>query len=244
MGITGSEVSKDASSMVLTDDNFATIVKAVENGRNLYRNIKNAIQFLLSGNFAGILAVLYASVAALPVPFAPVHLLFINLLTDSLPAIALGLEPHTDKVMEEKPRPVNESILTKDFLVNIGIEGFVIGVMTMIAFMVGYRDHNALLASTMAFGTLCMSRLVHGFNCKSNHPVLFTRKFFDNVYLIGAFILGVILMTCVMTIPSLHTLFKVQTLNMQQLFTVYGLALANLPLIQLLKAIRVRVRIL
>ena len=244
MGITGSEVSKDASSMVLTDDNFATIVKAVENGRNLYRNIKNAIQFLLSGNFAGILAVLYASVAALPVPFAPVHLLFINLLTDSLPAIALGLEPHTDKVMEEKPRPVNESILTKDFLVNIGIEGFVIGVMTMIGFMIGYREQNALLASTMAFGTLCMSRLVHGFNCKSNHPVLFTRKFFDNVYLIGAFILGVILMTCVMTIPSLHTLFKVQTLNMQQLFTVYGLALANLPLIQLLKAIRVRVRIL
>ena len=244
MGITGSEVSKDASSMVLTDDNFATIVKAVENGRNLYRNIKNAIQFLLSGNFAGILAVLYASIAALPVPFAPVHLLFINLLTDSLPAIALGLEPHTDKVMEEKPRPVNESILTKDFLVNIGIEGFVIGVMTMIGFMIGYREQNALLASTMAFGTLCMSRLVHGFNCKSNHPVLFTRKFFDNMYLIGAFILGVILMTCVMTIPSLHTLFKVQTLNMQQLFTVYGLALANLPLIQLLKAIRVRVRIL
>lgn len=244
MGITGSEVSKDASSMVLTDDNFATIVKAVENGRNLYRNIKNAIQFLLSGNFAGILAVLYASIAALPVPFAPVHLLFINLLTDSLPAIALGLEPHTDKVMEEKPRPVNESILTKDFLVNIGIEGFVIGVMTMIGFMIGYREQNALLASTMAFGTLCMSRLVHGFNCKSNHPVLFTRKFFDNMYLIGAFILGVILMTCVMTIPSLHTLFKVQTLNIQQLFTVYGLALANLPLIQLLKAIRVRVRIL
>ena len=119
MGSTGSEVSKDAASMVLTDDNFATIVKAVENGRNVYQNIKNSIQFLLSGNFGAILAVLYASIAGLPVPFAPVHLLFINLLTDSLPAIALGLEPHSKKVMDEKPRPMNESILTKDFLTKI-----------------------------------------------------------------------------------------------------------------------------
>ena len=122
MGITGTEVSKDAASMILTDDNFATIVKAVENGRNVYKNIKSAIQFLLSGNFAGILAVLYASIAGLPVPFAPVHLLFINLLTDSLPAIALGLEPHSESVMNEKPRPMNESILTKNFLSKIGIE--------------------------------------------------------------------------------------------------------------------------
>ena len=100
--------------MVLTDDNFATIVKAVENGRNVYKNIKSSIQFLLSGNFAGILSVLYASLAGLPVPFAPVHLLFINLLTDSLPAIALGLEPHNPDVMNDKPRPMNESILTRD----------------------------------------------------------------------------------------------------------------------------------
>ena len=132
MGITGSEVSKDAASMVLTDDNFATIVKAVENGRNVYQNIKNSIQFLLSGNFGAILAVLYASIAGLPVPFAPVHLLFINLLTDSLPAIALGLEPHSKKVMDEKPRPMNESILTKDFLTKIGTEGLCIGITTMI----------------------------------------------------------------------------------------------------------------
>lgn len=110
MGITGTEVAKDAASMVLTDDNFATIIKAVENGRNVYKNIKNAIQFLLSGNFGGILTVLFASIAGLPVPFAPVHLLFINLLTDSLRPIALGMEPHTNAVMEEKPRPKNESI--------------------------------------------------------------------------------------------------------------------------------------
>ena len=240
MGITGSEVSKDAASMVLTDDNFATIVKAIENGRNVYAHIKDAIQFLLSGNFGGILAVLYASVMALPVPFAPVHLLFINLLTDSLPAIALGLEPHSKKVMEEKPRPMNESILTKPFLTSVGIEGFVIAVMTMIAFTIGYQDKNAVLASTMAFATLCLSRLVHGYNCKSKRPVLFKKSFFNNKYLQGAFLIGFVLITLVVTMPFLQTMFKVQTLTMPQLFTVYGLALANLPIIQLLKWIRNR----
>ena len=240
MGITGSEVSKDAASMVLTDDNFATIVKAIENGRNVYAHIKDAIQFLLSGNFGGILAVLYASIMALPVPFAPVHLLFINLLTDSLPAIALGLEPHSKKVMEEKPRPMNESILTKPFLTSVGIEGFVIAVMTMIAFTIGYQDKNATLASTMAFATLCLSRLVDGYNCKSKSPILFKKGFFNNKFLQGAFLIGFVLITLVVTMPFLQTMFKVQTLTMPQLFTVYGLALANLPIIQLLKWIRNR----
>lgn len=240
MGITGSEVSKDAAAMVLTDDNFATIVKAVENGRNIYQNIKNSIQFLLSGNFGAILAVLYASIAGLPVPFAPVHLLFINLLTDSLPAIALGLEPHSKDVMNEKPRPMNESILTKDYLLSIGTEGLSIGVMTMIAFLIGLNSGGALLASTMAFGTLCTSRLVHGFNCKAKKPVLFTKKFFNNIYLIGAFLIGLVLITGVLTIPALHGIFKVATLSMGQLFTVYGLALLNLPIIQILKWIRTR----
>ena len=240
MGITGTEVSKDAASMILTDDNFATIVKAVENGRNVYRNIKSAIQFLLSGNFAGILAVLYASIAGLPVPFAPVHLLFINLLTDSLPAIALGLEPHTESVMNEKPRPMNESILTKDFLSRIGIEGLVIGIMTMVAFYIGYQE-SPLLASTLAFGTLCTSRLVHGFNCKSSEPVLFTKRFFNNIYLIGAFGLGLALITAVMLIPALHSIFQVQTLNLTQLLIMFGLSLANLPIIQFIKWIRTKI---
>ena len=238
MGITGTEVSKDAAAMVLTDDNFATIVKAVENGRNLYRNIKFSIQFLLSGNFGAILAVLFASVAGLPVPFAPVHLLFINLLTDSLPAIALGLEPHTKDVMKEKPRPIGESILTKDYLLRIGTEGLCIGAMTTIAFLIGLKQGGSLLGSTLAFGTLCTSRLVHGFNCKSNKPVLFTKRFFNNIYLIGAFVLGLLLITGVLMIPGLHNVFQVVTLNGTQLLTVYGLALLNLPIIQLLKKLR------
>ena len=240
MGITGSEVSKDAASMVLTDDNFATIVKAVENGRNVYQNIKNSIQFLLSGNFGAILAVLYASIAGLPVPFAPVHLLFINLLTDSLPAIALGLEPHSKRVMDEKPRPMNESILTKDFLTKIGTEGLCIGITTMIGFMIGLTGEggNAVLASTMAFGTLCTARLVHGFNCKADYPVIFSKRLWNNIYLIGAFLLGLVLITCVMTVPALHGVFKVQTLTFTQLLIVYGLALVNLPVIQLMKKIK------
>ncbi|WP_279155254.1 cation-translocating P-type ATPase [Thomasclavelia cocleata] len=238
MGITGSEVSKDAASMVLTDDNFATIIKAIENGRNVYAHIIDAIQFLLSGNFGGILAVLYASIMALPVPFAPVHLLFINLLTDSLPAIALGLEPHSKNVMNEKPRPMNESILTKTFLISVGIEGFVIAVMTMIAFMIGYQNGNSVLASTMAFATLCLSRLVHGYNCKSKNPVLFKKGFFNNRFLQGAFLIGFILITLVVTMPFLQMIFKVQSLNIEQLLIVYGLALANLPIIQFIKWVR------
>lgn len=240
MGITGSEVSKDAASMVLTDDNFATIIKAVENGRNVYRNIKGSIQFLLSGNFGGILTVLGASLAGLPVPFAAVHLLFINLLTDSLPAIALGLEPHTKAVMEEKPRPMNESILTKDFLKKIGIEGFIIGAATMAGFLIGYRGGNAVLASTMAFGTLCMARLVHGFNCKSDEPVLFRRKMWNNKYLIGAFCFGMLLITSVLLIPGLQGIFKVVTLSVKQLLTVYGLAGLSFLLIQFVKWVRKR----
>ena len=242
MGITGSEVSKDAASMVLTDDNFATIVKAVENGRNVYRNIKNSIQFLLSGNFGAILAVLYASVAALPVPFAPVHLLFINLLTDSLPAIALGLEPHTKDVMDEKPRPVGESILTKAFLQKIGIEGLSIAVTTMAAFYIGNHFGNAVLASTMAFGTLCTARLVHGFNCKDDRPVVLSKKLWNNKYLLGAFALGLCLITAVLMIPACSGVFQVQTLTGTRLLIVYGLALLNLPIIQIIKMIRIKMK--
>ena len=237
MGITGSEVAKDAASMVLTDDNFATIVKAIENGRNLYRNIQRAIQFLLSGNTAGILAVLYASFMALPVPFKAVHLLFINLLTDSLPAIALGVEPHSSDVMNEKPRPKNQSILTKKVLTNICVEGVVIGVMTMIAFYVGFM-RNAEVASTMAFTTLCLSRLVHGFNCKSDKPVWFTKKMWNNKSMIGAFFVGFVLLNAVLLVPALQGIFAVAPLTIAELLTVYGLSLGTFVVVQILKMIR------
>ena len=240
MGSTGTEVAKDAADMVLTDDNFSTIVSAVKNGRNLYRNILHAIEFLLSGNLGAILIVLTASLAGLPVPFAPVHLLFINLLTDSLPAIALGLEPHTDDVMKKHPRTATSSILTRSFLKKIGLEGLVIGVVTICSFLTGLQQGNTVLASTCAFGTLCLARLFHGFNCKSEKNVLFTKKMWNNKWLLAAFGLGAVLITGVLMFPGLQELFKVQTLTMPQLGMVYLYAFLSLPIIQFFKWIKSR----
>ena len=238
MGITGTEVAKDAAGMVLADDNFATIVKAVKNGRNVYANIKRAVQFLLSGNTAGILTVLYASLMELPVPFSAVHLLFINLLTDSLPAIALGLEPHTDEVMREKPRPRNEDILTKPFLLSVGMEGLVIAAATITAFYLGLSYGGAAAGQTMAFSTLCLSRLFHGFSCKSQHPVLLTRKFWNNRALLGAFAAGSLLLGLVLLVPALESLFSVAPLSIGMIGAVVGLAFCSMLTIQLLKRFR------
>lgn len=238
MGVTGTEVAKDAAGMVLADDNFATIVQAVKNGRNVYANIKRAIQFLLSGNMAGILTVLYASLIGLPVPFAAVHLLFINLLTDSLPAIALGLEPHSDAVMREKPRPRSEGILTKDFLTSVAAEGLVIALATIAAFHLGLSHGGAAMGSTMAFATLCLARLFHGFSCKSRRPVLLTKRFWNNRWLLGAFAVGVCLLSAVLLVPALEPLFQAVPLSPGLLGTVVGLALGSMAVIQMLKAVR------
>ena len=242
MGITGTEVAKDAAGMVLTDDNFATIVQAVKNGRNVYANIRRSIQFLLSGNFAGILTVLYASLLALPVPFAAVHLLFINLLTDSLPAIALGLEPHSDQVMKEKPRPRSEGILTKPFLTSVGLEGLVIAAATIAAFHLGLNYGGQPAGATMAFATLCLSRLFHGFNCKSAQPVLFRRQFWNNKPLLGAFLVGALLLAAVLAVPVLSRLMEAVALPWTLGLAIPGLALASMLVIQLLKAIRTALR--
>ncbi|MBQ2967289.1 MAG: calcium-translocating P-type ATPase, PMCA-type [Clostridia bacterium] len=237
MGITGSEVAKDAASMVLTDDNFATIVKAIENGRNIYNNIQKTIQFLLSGNLAAIITVLFASLCALPVPFMAVHLLFINLLTDSLPAIALGVEPHNDAVMLEKPRPKKQSILTKKILASIGLEGFVISVATIVAYLFGLQS-SPETASTMAFATLCLSRLFHGFNCKQDMPLWFSKKLLNNKSLLYAFGIGLLCLNAVLFIPFLHGIFEVSTLKTVEVLCIYGFAFGTFLVIQLLKSVR------
>lgn len=237
MGITGTEVSKDAAAMILTDDNFATIIKAVANGRNVYRNIKNAIKFLLSGNMAGILSVLYTSLAALPVPFAPVHLLFINLLTDSLPAIAIGMEPAEKDLLSEAPRNPKTGILTKDFMTTILTQGGIIAVCTMIAFHTGLRTGSAATASTMAFATLTLARLFHGFNCRSKHNI-FKLGFSSNWYSLGAFAAGVVLLGIVMFVPFMQDLFSVTPLTQSQLINVCLLAAVPTVLIQMFKIIR------
>ncbi len=238
MGITGTEVAKDAASMILTDDNFATIVKAVENGRNVYQNIKKSISFLLSGNMAGILAVLITFLAGTAVPFAAVHLLFINLLTDSLPAIALGLDPHSRDVMYQKPRKQNESILTGSVALQILVQGMIIALTTITAYFIGLDAGGHGLASTMAFATLCLSRLVHGFNCKSNNPVLFTREFANNKFLWFAFAAGFVMLNLVLLIPGLQSVFAVTPLTMEQLLLIYGLSVSNLFIIQALKLMK------
>ncbi|WP_028527391.1 HAD-IC family P-type ATPase [Ruminococcus gauvreauii] len=237
MGITGTEVSKDAASMVLTDDNFATIIKAVANGRNVYRNIKNAIKFLLSGNMAGILSVLYTSIMGLPVPFAPVHLLFINLLTDSMPAIAIGMEPAEKNLLSQKPRDPKTGILTKDFMLSLLVQGGLIAVCTMAAFTVGLRGGDAAVASTMAFCTLTLARLFHGFNCRSDQSI-FKIGFRRNWYSLGAFAAGVALLSLVMFVPFLKRIFSVATLTGHQIGIVYLLAVVPTVLIQLVKIIK------
>ncbi len=237
MGITGTEVSKDAAAMILTDDNFATIIKAVANGRNVYRNIKNAIKFLLSGNMAGILSVLYTSLAALPVPFAPVHLLFINLLTDSLPAIAIGMEPAEKDLLSEAPRNPKTGILTKDFMTTILTQGGIIAVCTMIAFHTGLRSGSAATASTMAFATLTLARLFHGFNCRSKHNI-FKLGFSSNWYSLGAFAAGVVLLGIVMFVPFMQNLFSVTPLTQSQIIDVCLLAAVPTVLIQIFKVMR------
>ncbi len=238
MGITGTEVSKDAAAMVLTDDNFATIVKAIQNGRNIYDNIKRSILFLLSGNLAGILVVLACALAGLGQPFAAIHLLFINLLTDSLPAIGLGLEPHQDSVMLRKPRPANESILTKKFLSSVGYSGLIIGFMTMLAYLLGLSEGGESVGMTMAFATLCMSRLWHGFSCKSDDPVLFRKQMLNNPFGLMAFFIGMIFINAVLLIPPLRGLFNVADLTGLQFAWIYIFSITSMLLVQIVKFVK------
>ena len=235
MGITGTEVSKDAADMILSDDNFATIIKAVSNGRNVYRNIKNSILFLLSGNTAGILAVLYTSIRGLAVPFAPVHLLFINLLTDSLPALAIGMEPVDKKLLNDRPRNSKVGIMTKDFMLTMLSEGILIAIASIVAYHIGLTQ-SAAMASTMAFATLTLARLFHGFNCRGKESI-FKLKFRTNRYSVYAFLAGVFFLALVLFIPELHSVFAVADLSIKAVGQIAGLAFAPTVIIQLVKVL-------
>lgn len=236
MGITGTEVSKDAASVILTDDNFSTIVKAVENGRNIYNNIKNSIKFLLSGNLSAIIAVLYSAIINLPMPFAAVHLLFINLLTDSMPAIAIGMEKSNGNLLREKPRGRNESILNKELLKIVAFEGIIISIFTIISFYGGNPNLNPKAASTMAFSTLCLARLFHGFNCRGNQSI-FKLGITTNIYSIFAFLVGVLLLSAVLFIAPLKIVFNVVSLSGNQYLLLTFCAIMPTVIIQLLKII-------
>ncbi len=233
MGKSGTEVSKEASDMILADDNFATIMGAVANGRNVYRNIRNAIQFLLSGNMAGILCVLYTTLLGLPMPFAPVHLLFINLLTDSLPAIAIGMEEPEEGLLDFLPRDPKTGILTLRFLRNVLVQGGIMALCTMAAYRIGLWE-SAALASTMAFSTLTLARLFHGFNCRSRLP-LCRLGLFTNLYTVMAFEVGILFLAAVLFVPGLQRLFAAADLSFHQLGWVGLLAFAPTAVIQGIK---------
>lgn len=237
MGITGTEVSKDASAMILTDDNFSTIVKAVANGRNVYTNIKHSIQFLLSGNFAAIFVVIITSVFALPLPFTAVQLLFINLLTDSLPALAVNMEKPTGDLLNQKPRSATEHILTNDFMKIILTQSGLIAIATLGAFFIGNYE-SPELACTMAFATLCLARLFHGFNCRGTKSVFRLPK---NKYSVGAFLLGATLLMIVLFVQPLYSIFDIASI-INGLYISEIVVLAFLPtfVIQIIRLFKER----
>lgn len=239
MGVTGTEVSKDAAAMILADDNFATIVKAVVNGRGVYTNIKNAITFLLSGNMAGILSVLVTSILGLPNPFLPVHLLFINLLTDSLPAIAIGVEPSSGDMLSQKPRDPSEPILNWSLLGRIGIYGLLIAAATMAAYFLGLNSGGAPLAMTLAFATLTLARLFHGFNCRGRQS-LFALGLLSNKASLAAFAAGVVFLAAVLFVPFLEGLFQVAPFTLEQIGLCAILALLPTVIIQIGKCAGLR----
>lgn len=243
MGITGTEVSKDAASMILADDNFATIVKAVANGRCIYNNIKNAIKFLLAGNAAAIIVVLITTLFHLPLPFTPVHLLFINLLTDSLPALALSMEPMQSGVMKDKPRPSGESILNRDASVYIAIHSIMIAACTMIAFMIGRNTaDSAAMASTMAFATLCLSRLFEGFDSRGNSS-LAKLGFTTNKFSILAFAVGAAFLSCALFITPFHGFMNISNaLTGTNILQILGLAAVPFVVTQIFRMIREAVK--
>ncbi len=248
MGITGTEVAKDSAAMILTDDNFATIIKSVLNGRNIYNNIKNAITYLLSGNAAAILDVLFASLAGLPAPFTAVQLLFINLITDSLPALAISMEPSNPELIHDKPRSRDDSVLNKETQRVVSGTGILIAIAVAVSFLIGLGkipaissmmpevSFNATTGCTMAFATLCLARLWHGFNCRGRESI-FKLGVFSNMYTIGAFVLGAGLLHCILLIPALHSAFGTSGLNPHLLGWVWLLAFLPTVIIQIYKAI-------
>lgn len=236
MGITGTEVSKDAASMILADDNFATIIKAVANGRTVFENIKNAIMYLLSGNLSAIITVLFASIGGFSVPFIAVQLLFINLVTDSLPALAIGMEPGAPDILDRKPRDPKVGILDKNLVTRVTLQGAIISVGVIAAFMIG-RQTSAAVACTMAFSTLTFARLLHGFNCRSQHSI-FKIGFKNNWYSLAAFAVGTLLLALILFVPGLHSLFAVTPLTNTQLLWIIGLAVMPTIIIQIVKVVQ------
>ena len=241
MGITGSEVSKDAADMILTDDNFATIIKAVTVGRNLFANIKNAIKYLLTGNSSAIIVVILTTFMAFfdskfVVPFLAIQLLFINLVTDSLPAISIGMEEGTEAVLDDAPRDPNESILTAKTFKEVISGAILIAIAVMVAYLIGVNTGKGY-ATTFAFLVLCLGRLFHGFSCRSDLS-LSKIGIFSNKNTVYAFLVGLALVALIVFVPAIGGMFGVVSLSLSQILTILGLAFAPTLVVQAIKMIR------
>ncbi|MDR1794470.1 MAG: calcium-translocating P-type ATPase, PMCA-type [Erysipelotrichaceae bacterium] len=240
MGITGTDVAKGAAAMILTDDNFATIITSIREGRGIYDNIRKDIHFLLSSNIGEVIAIFVASIIGLfsskelGVPLLPIHLLWVNLITDSLPAFALGLEPTADDIMTRKPRPKNESFF-KGMSFAIAWQGVMIGVLTLASFLIGQFSKDHTTGMTMAFVTLSISELFHSFNMKSDTHSIFHKSLFNNRFLWGAFFFGLTLQFLVLYVPVLSSLFKLTNLDLAFELIALGLAFAVIPIVEFTK---------
>ena len=238
MGINGTDVAKGAADMVLTDDNFATIVKAVREGRGIYANIRKAVHFLLSSNIGEIITIFVSLLIGWNTPLLAIHLLWVNLVTDSLPAIALGMDPAADDIMKHKPRDNKGSLFAGGLWGRIIAEGLMIGLLALTAFGIGavYFDHpdSHFIASTMCFATLSISQLVHAFNMRSDESIL-NKDIFKNKYLVGSLIIGVIMQVSVIQLPYLNKIFKVAPLGNQEWFVIAVLCLMPVVVVEMQK---------
>jgi Ca2+-transporting ATPase len=242
MGITGTDVAKEAASMILTDDNFATIITAVKQGRGIYDNIRKTVHYLLASNIGEVLtmflATLLSAFAIIPLfglPLGPKHLLWINLITDTLPAFALGVERPEDDVMKRKPRPKNENFFAHGLGYKVVMQGIIIGLITLLSYTIGIMSSkDTHTAQTMAFLTLAIIQLFHAFNIKSDHTV-FSKQAVNNRYLWFAFIVGLLLQSAVLYIPFLAKIFDAVPLSYSYVLISLGLAFAIVPIMETVK---------
>lgn len=235
MGKVGTDVAKEAADIVLTDDNFATIVSAVEEGRRIYDNILKAIQFMLSTNIGEIIVLFVAILANWAVPLLPIHILWINLVTDSLPALALSVDPASPDIMQRKPINSRQGIMNKNFSIRILLQGSMIGILSLIAFRIGMQS-GLEIAQTMTFAVLAFCQITHVFNVRSTTHSAFNGMF-KNKYLLGALAIVIGLMLIVLEVPALETIFHVSDLNQTQWWWVIGLSLAPLPIMEMVKLV-------
>ena len=234
MGKNGTDVAKNAADIILTDDNFVTIVEAVKQGRNIYDNIKKAIHFLIATNIGEIVTIFMGLVLGLKSPLLAIQLLWINLVTDSLPAIALGLEKPEKNIMNRKPVNSKKGIFSDGLWNKIIVEGIMIGILTLVAFSIGNKYYGLEVGRTMAFLSIGFLELVHSFNIKSEKSI-FETGIFENKYLSGSFILGIFIQIIVVVIPIFANIFEVVPLNMTQWIITIAISLLPIPVMELQK---------